>query len=454
MKKLIFILSTMLMMQQNMIAQCNQGLNLGAVIVPTNGNAANGGNFLSIPAWQQAANWLDTFNLDYRQRYITWTDVVREITGGVPAYNHYSEFENSLTTWAGNVNVHVVYPVIKVEQSNTLLPPPAGFTSAVSASDPSYFSDTAFINQNYLAIKHILQNVNNVKWISVGNEIDSYFKAAYWGTGRLTRYGAFLDTVRNRMNADGFSNVKLGSVVAFHNLTWSGNYNIIDSIRPHVDFVGYTFYYTSLGPPADTCWANPATVTSWLNIARAKAGSKKMLLTETCMGDGGGVLQNCGSPLKQFAYADALLNWYSSDTSNVAGITWFTVVDPYLGWQTPNTLWNTCGLVDSSGVTVQPAGTLWQHNCITTGFDEVSSENNLVIYPNPFFTQTTLQTDNFLNDATVIVYNFYGQVVNQIKNISSQKVTLYRDTLASGLYFIQLIQDHKVIAAKKIIIAD
>jgi hypothetical protein len=45
--------------------------------------------FFSIPAWQEAANWLDSFNLDYRQRYITWTDVVQQITSGVPMYNPY-----------------------------------------------------------------------------------------------------------------------------------------------------------------------------------------------------------------------------------------------------------------------------------------------------------------------------------------------------------------------------
>ncbi|HLC83535.1 MAG TPA: hypothetical protein VJI69_06875, partial [Bacteroidia bacterium] len=267
MKKIVLILIFFTAIQQCIVAQCNPGLNLGAVIVPTHGDSANGGNFMSPPAWQEAANWVDSFNLDYRQRYITWKDVVSQIISSVPTYNTYYNFENTMTTWGGNCNVHIVYPTIKVELPNTTMAEPNGFTSTVDSTNVAYFSDTAYVNQNYLAIKHILQNVNNVKWISVGNEIDTYFKNSYWGTGRLTRHNAFLDTIRNRMNADGFSNVKLGTVVAFHNLTWSGNYDIIDSIRSHVDFVGYTFYYTSLGPPNDTCWGNPASVTSWLNIA-------------------------------------------------------------------------------------------------------------------------------------------------------------------------------------------
>ncbi|MBI2281473.1 MAG: T9SS type A sorting domain-containing protein [Bacteroidetes bacterium] len=454
MKKIIFLLTLTLVIQQNLLAQCNQGLNLGAVIVPTHGDSANGGNFFSVPAWQEAANWLDTFNLDYRQRYLTWTDVVQQITGGVPTYNSYQGFENGLTMWSGNVNVHVVYPVIKVELPNTTMAEPPGFISSVDSTNVSYFSDTAFVNQNYLAIKHILQNVNNVKWISVGNEIDTYFKNAYWGTGRLTRYGAFLDTIRTRMNADGFSYVKLGSVVAFHNLTWSGNYDIIDSIRPHVDFVGYTFYYTSLGSPNDTCWGNPATVTSWLNIAKTEVGSKKMLLTETCMGDGGGISQNCGSPSKQLAYADTLLSWYNSDTSKIIGMTWFTVVDPYLGWQTPSTLWNTCGLVDSNGVTVQSAGTLWRHDCMTTGSNEIYSKNKLAVFPNPFSTQTTLQATHFFQNTTLTIYNSFGQTVKQIDNLSGQSIIFHRDNLVNGLYFVQLTQDNKIITTTKLVITD
>ncbi len=454
MKQIFCILIVTLTIHKNMSAQCNQGLTLGAVIVPTHSDSANGGNFFNVPAWQQAANWLDTFNLDYRQRYLTWTDVVQQISGGVPTYNSYQGFENGLTTWSGNCNVHIVYPVIKVELPNTTMAEPPGFTSLVDSTNVAYFSDTAFVNQNYLAIKHILQNVTNVKWISIGNEIDTYFKNSYWGTGRLTRYVAFLDTIRNRMNADGFSYVKLGSVVAFHNLTWSGNYDIIDSIRPHVDFVGYTFYYTTLGPPTDTCWGNPSTVTTWLNIAKLEVGTKKMLLTETCMGDGGGFLQNCGSPSKQLAYADTLLSWYNSDTSKIVGMTWFTIVDPYLGWQTPSTLWNTCGLVDSNGVTVQSAGTLWRHDCITSGSNEIFLENNLTVFPNPFSAQTILQTSNQLVNGTLTVYNLNGQIVKQMNNLTGQSIILNRDGLSNGLYFIQLTQDNKIIATNKLVITD
>ncbi|MBI4931610.1 MAG: T9SS type A sorting domain-containing protein [Bacteroidetes bacterium] len=76
------------------------------------------------------------------------------------------------------------------------------------------------------------------------------------------------------------------------------------------------------------------------------------------------------------------------------------------------------------------------------------------IYPNPFSNKSTMQTDNFLKCATLTFYSSFGQPVKQIKNISEQTVTLHRDNLPSGLYFIRLTQDNKVIAADKLVITD
>ncbi|MBI4931356.1 MAG: T9SS type A sorting domain-containing protein [Bacteroidetes bacterium] len=70
--------------------------------------------------------------------------------------------------------------------------------------------------------------------------------------------------------------------------------------------------------------------------------------------------------------------------------------------------------------------------------NENNIENSIILFPNPFSSQTTLHTDNYLTNATLTVYNSFGQVVKQIKNINGQTVTLTRDNLPSGLYFIRL----------------
>lgn len=92
-------------------------------------------------------------------------------------------------------------------------------------------------------------------------------------------------------------------------------------------------------------------------------------------------------------------------------------------------------------------------NC-STGVEELSEIKSINVFPNPFSSQTVLQTDNFLFNATLTVDNYLGQTVKQIKNISGQTVVLSRDNLPSGLYFVRLTQDNKVIATDKLVITD
>lgn len=93
-------------------------------------------------------------------------------------------------------------------------------------------------------------------------------------------------------------------------------------------------------------------------------------------------------------------------------------------------------------------------NMIYAGLNEINIKNSITCYPNPFSTQTTLLTDIFLKNATMLVYNSVGLQVKQIKNISGQTLTLQRDNLSSGLYYLQIIQDNKILTTDKLIITD
>lgn len=90
----------------------------------------------------------------------------------------------------------------------------------------------------------------------------------------------------------------------------------------------------------------------------------------------------------------------------------------------------------------------------TTGIVEHNSASEILIFPNPFSYQTHFQSDIFFENAMLTVDNVFGQTVKQIKNISGHLVIMQRDNLPSGLYFIRLTQDDKIIATKKIIITD
>lgn len=76
------------------------------------------------------------------------------------------------------------------------------------------------------------------------------------------------------------------------------------------------------------------------------------------------------------------------------------------------------------------------------------------ISPNPFKTQTTLQTDEILINATLILSNSLGQIVKQIKNVNGQTITIQRDNLPNGIYFINITEGNKIIASSKLVIAD
>jgi len=91
---------------------------------------------------------------------------------------------------------------------------------------------------------------------------------------------------------------------------------------------------------------------------------------------------------------------------------------------------------------------------LTSGINESNQSNNSNIFPNPFSKQATLQTDNFLINATLTIDNYLGQTVRQIKNISGQTIILHCENLISGLYFIRLTEDNKVITADKLVITD
>ena len=84
---------------------------------------------------------------------------------------------------------------------------------------------------------------------------------------------------------------------------------------------------------------------------------------------------------------------------------------------------------------------------------EINIENNYM-HPNPFTSSSVLKTNKNLINATLTLYNSLGQVVKQIENISGQTITLYRENLLSGIYFIYMIEDNKIIIRDKVLITD
>ena len=85
-------------------------------------------------------------------------------------------------------------------------------------------------------------------------------------------------------------------------------------------------------------------------------------------------------------------------------------------------------------------------------FDNSAFES--VLIPNPFSAQTVFQINYKLSNATLSIRNGLGQTIREIKNISGQTITIYRENLPKGIYYFSLYQDQKIIRSGKLIITN
>jgi hypothetical protein len=85
---------------------------------------------------------------------------------------------------------------------------------------------------------------------------------------------------------------------------------------------------------------------------------------------------------------------------------------------------------------------------LCSGIEENNTSYQISISPNPFSWQAALSTDYPLRNATITIYNCYGQKVKTIKNIMESPVILFRDNLPSGIYFLVIDSDKNPVLQK------
>jgi hypothetical protein len=72
--------------------------------------------------------------------------------------------------------------------------------------------------------------------------------------------------------------------------------------------------------------------------------------------------------------------------------------------------------------------------------------------PNPVVTAFQINATSTFQNATFKLYNLQGQLVKEISNLSGNKITVSRENWVSGLYFVQLFENNKLIKTSKIIV--
>ncbi|NVO03031.1 MAG: T9SS type A sorting domain-containing protein [Bacteroidetes bacterium] len=168
---------------------------------------------------------------------------------------------------------------------------------------------------------------------------------------------------------------------------------------------------------------------------------------------------------------DTLATWY--DSNNSGTMAWGTSIgywpgatnkylalklivgtNTYYGWARIDILATSTSFTIKDYAYQSTPNACIQTGQTSSGISENSGSPTFSMFPNPFITSTTIQTIGDLKNATLTIYNSYGQTLKQVKNISGQTVSLSRDNLPSGLYFIRLIEENKIIAVEKLIIID
>ena len=167
----------------------------------------------------------------------------------------------------------------------------------------------------------------------------------------------------------------------------------------------------------------------------------------------------------------SLVTWY--DSSNPGTMAWGTSIghwvgetnkylalklivgtNTYYGWARLDILPTSTSFTIKDYAYESTPNACIQSGQTISGINENTTKNIFSTFPNPFISSTTIQIIGNLKNATLTICNSNGQTVKQLKNISGQTFSLSRDNLPSGLYFIRLKEENKIIAVEKFIITD
>ncbi|MFL5730092.1 MAG: T9SS type A sorting domain-containing protein [Cytophagaceae bacterium] len=91
---------------------------------------------------------------------------------------------------------------------------------------------------------------------------------------------------------------------------------------------------------------------------------------------------------------------------------------------------------------------------LITSVKNLQLTEKVMFYPNPFNASLTVQFNADLNNVDLIICNIYGEKVKSVLNVSGNRTKVDRGTLQSGVYFIEVIQNSRIIATEKLIITD
>jgi hypothetical protein len=77
----------------------------------------------------------------------------------------------------------------------------------------------------------------------------------------------------------------------------------------------------------------------------------------------------------------------------------------------------------------------------TTSIDKVEKAVEMVVYPNPSEGDFSIRTENDNLIKTVKVFDIIGREVRSISNVNESNVTIARDGMNTGIYFVKVLTE-------------
>jgi hypothetical protein len=90
----------------------------------------------------------------------------------------------------------------------------------------------------------------------------------------------------------------------------------------------------------------------------------------------------------------------------------------------------------------------------TMSVSDIPQQQSLKIYPNPFSESATVVLDASLGEQDVLIFNSLGQPVRQLKSRGASMITIERDGLAAGMYFVRVMRGASVVANGALVLMD
>ncbi|NVO03231.1 MAG: M6 family metalloprotease domain-containing protein [Bacteroidetes bacterium] len=100
-------------------------------------------------------------------------------------------------------------------------------------------------------------------------------------------------------------------------------------------------------------------------------------------------------------------------------------------------------------------GAGWQATISCVGITEVAetnTDNQFLLYPNPFNNYCTLVSSLPLKNANISIYDILGKEVRHYENLSGKEITIQKEDLKSGMYFFKIADKSGFVGNGKMVV--